>query len=69
MGTMPDNPNLTELRAHLAAHNGIKGLELVGPTDQARAVELFRRDGFVVIADVLNQDQIQFLAEGCAAVN
>ena len=68
MGTMPDNPNLTELRAHLAAHNGIKGLELVGPTDQARAVELFRRDGFVVIADVLNQDQIQFLAEGCAAV-
>ena len=68
MGTMPDNPNLTELRAHLAAHNGIKGLELVGPTDQARAVELFRRDGFVVIADVLNQDQIQFLAEGCATV-
>ena len=68
MGNMPDNPNLTKLRAHLAAHNGIKGLELVGPTDQARAVELFRRDGFVVIADVLNQDQIQFLAEGCAAV-
>ena len=57
------------LRARLAAHNGIKGLELVAPTDLARAVELFRRDGFVVITDVLNQDQIQFLAGGCKDVS
>jgi hypothetical protein len=56
------------LRAHLEANNGIKGLEILAPGDLAHAVELFRRDGFVVIADVLNDEQTEILASGCHAV-
>jgi hypothetical protein len=63
-----DAPETIVLRAHLAANNGIKGLEILKPSDIARAIELFRRDGFVVIADVLNQEQTQFLANGCNEV-
>ena len=55
------------LRAHLAAHNGIMGLELVGPTDLVRAVELFQRDGFVVITDVLNQARHRGTAVHCTS--
>jgi hypothetical protein len=63
-----DAPETIALRAHLEANNGIKGLEILQQNDIARAVELFRRDGFVVIADVLNQEQTQFLADGCNEV-
>ena len=63
-----DTAEVVALRAHLEANSGIKGLEVVGPGDIARAVDLFRRDGFVVIADVLNEDQTQFLASGCSDV-
>lgn len=63
-----ETPNIDTLRAHLEANNGIKGLDILGPTDIGRAVEIFRRDGFVVIADVLTSDQTQFLANGCHEV-
>ncbi len=56
------------LRARLEAHNGIKGLEILRPTDIERAVELFHRDGFVVIADILNDEQVDILARGCREV-
>lgn len=56
------------MRAHLEANSGIKGLKILQQNDLARAVELFRRDGFVVIADVLDQEQTQFLANGCNEV-
>lgn len=56
------------LREHLEAHNGIRGLEVLQPADVDEAVRLFRRDGFVVIADVLNEDQVGLLAEGCKEV-
>jgi ectoine hydroxylase-related dioxygenase (phytanoyl-CoA dioxygenase family) len=56
------------LRAHLEANTGIAGLEIVSPDNLTRALELFRRDGFVVIADVLNPDQTAFLANGCNEV-
>ena len=55
-------------RAYLEAHNGIKGLEILGTNDLEHALELFYRDGFVVIADVLNNDQTGFLAAGCKQV-
>ncbi|WP_394763678.1 phytanoyl-CoA dioxygenase family protein [Phenylobacterium sp.] len=64
----PEAPEVAALRAHLAAHNGIKGLDILQPRDTTRALELFRRDGFVVIADVLNDEQVEILAAGCHAV-
>ena len=57
--------NVAALRAHLAANNGLAGLEVVEHTDVERAVRIFRRDGFVVVADVLTPSQTQQLAEGC----
>ena len=34
---------------------------MLSPKDIERAVAGFRRDGFVVIADVLNSEQTEFL--------
>jgi ectoine hydroxylase-related dioxygenase (phytanoyl-CoA dioxygenase family) len=63
-----EGPDLGALRAHLEANNGIRGLEIVDRRDAHHAVELFRRDGFVVVADVLDSAQVEILAKGCAAV-
>jgi ectoine hydroxylase-related dioxygenase (phytanoyl-CoA dioxygenase family) len=63
-----DTAELAALRAHLEANNGIKGLSILEARDTRRAVELFRCDGFVVIAGVLNDEQVEILAAGCAAV-
>ena len=60
--------DLEAQRAYLAANNGIKGLEVLEIGNIPRAVELFRRDGFVVIANVLSSEQTAFLAAGCAEV-
>jgi len=57
-----------QLASHLETHNGLQGLELVKPTDTERAVRLFHRDGFVVIENILNDDQIAQLNEGCDSV-
>ncbi len=62
------DPAVAALRAHLEANNGIKGLEILAPGDARHAVELFRRDGFVVIADVLTAEQTDILAAGCREV-
>lgn len=53
---------------YLLANNGIKGLEVLTPSDIEHAVALFRRDGFVVIADALNGEQIDVLRSGCDEV-
>ena len=63
-----DSPEVEALRTHLEANNGIKGLDILQLGDVIRAVELLRRDGFVVIADVLDEAQTQFLANGCNEV-
>ncbi len=63
-----DDPEIVALGAYLEAHNGIKGLEILAPGDARHAVELFRRDGFVVIADVLDSARVEILATGCAEV-
>ncbi|CAN5794580.1 hypothetical protein BH11PSE1_BH11PSE1_15630 [soil metagenome] len=63
-----DTPEILALRAHLEANNGIKGLDILEPGDTEHAVNLFRRDGFVVIANVLTSEQTGFLADGCNAV-
>ena len=65
-GKPSDDPEVIELRRHLEANNGIAGLTLFAPDDVAGALAHFRRDGFVVIADVLNPDEVAILAEGVA---
>lgn len=55
---------LGELRDYLVAHNGIRGLEVLDPTEIERAVRIFRRDGFVVIRDVLSDEQLSMLRSG-----
>ena len=66
--TSPQFADLDAQRAYLEANTGIRGLEILSPGDAAHAPELFRRDGFVVIADVLDSAQVEFLARGCREV-
>ena len=63
-----DDPEVIQFREHLAQNNGIKGLEIVSGDDVAGVVRRFRRDGFVLVGDVLTPDQIDFLATGCREV-
>ena len=63
-----DTPEIIAQRAYLEAQNGIKGLDILQPGDTKHAVDLFRRDGFVVIANVLSSEQTDFLAKGCDQV-
>ncbi len=60
--------DVTELREHLVANNGITGLEILEPDEIERAVRLFRRDGFVVVSNALTDDQIAFLRAGVIEV-
>lgn len=64
----PDDPEIVNLREHLAANNGLRGLEILDPDEIDRAVELFYRDGFVVVADVLDSSQLQIMRDGCDRV-
>lgn len=60
--------DLEEFKAYLEANTGIRGLDILEPRDTRHAVDLFRRDGFVVIANVLDSAQTDCLAKGCADV-
>jgi hypothetical protein len=61
-----DDPDVVALRDHLRQHNGIRGLEIVDPADVKRAARIFRRDGFVVVRDLLDAQQIERFRRGCA---
>ena len=63
-----DDPNVSQLRDHLAERNGIDGLEVVDAANVDRAAELFHSDGFVAVANVLTSEQLEFLASGAEAV-
>ena len=63
MNPLPDG-DLAALRAHLEAHNGIRGLEVLDPAEIDRAVRLFHRDGFVVVRDALDAQQLAYLRSG-----
>jgi ectoine hydroxylase-related dioxygenase (phytanoyl-CoA dioxygenase family) len=52
------------LREHLAANNGIRDLEILDPGEIERAVRIFDRDGFVVVRDALDAEQVEFLRAG-----
>jgi ectoine hydroxylase-related dioxygenase (phytanoyl-CoA dioxygenase family) len=58
--------DMSGLRDHLLAHNGIRGLEVLSHDEVDRAVQIFRRDGFVVIHDALTPEQLAFLRSGVA---
>lgn len=64
----PDDPHIVELRQELEAHNGIRGLEVFQPGDIEHIIRVFRRDGFVVVSDVLDDEQVDFLRGGCDEV-
>ncbi len=55
-------------REYLEANNGIRGLERLQPTDIVDAVRIFYRDGFVVIENTLNDEQLTQLKEASEKV-
>lgn len=63
-----NDPDTVALRRELEADAGIRGLEVLDPTEIERAVKIFNRDGFVVVADVLTEEQTAFLAQGVTEV-
>ena len=65
VGIDPNDKALQALKENLTANNGIKGLELLDATEVDKAVALFQRDGFVVIKDALDKEQLAFLKAGC----
>ena len=60
-----DDADVVALRNHLREHNGLFGLEIVGPDEVERAARIFRRDGFVVVRDLLDARQIERFRRGC----
>jgi ectoine hydroxylase-related dioxygenase (phytanoyl-CoA dioxygenase family) len=60
--------DIAALTEYLAANNGITGLEVLTVDDVERAVQVFRRDGFVVIRDVLTPEQLAFVRSGVTDV-
>ena len=63
-----DDPEVVTLRSHLQAHNGIDGLEICAPDEVDRIARIFRRDGFVVVRDLLDAGQLERFRDGCARV-
>lgn len=67
-GTPKTAPDVIELRDHLLAHNGIKSLEIYDPEAVDSIVAAFDRDGFVLVGNILNDEQVEILANGCNQV-
>ena len=70
-GVSADDPEVEALRATLAAEAGIKGLEIVDPQEPdyaKRAAAIFRRDGFVLVKDMLSEEQLARVRSGCDTV-
>ncbi len=65
VGVDRESDEIKRLRDHLLTNNGIKGLEVVEPHEVERAARIFHRDGFVVVRDVLNEEQLEFMRGGC----
>ena len=63
---VPDDPDVEALRDHLRANNGIRSLEICNPDEVKRAARIYRRDGFVVVRDALDEEHLALFREGCA---
>jgi len=68
VGLDSDADEFVQKRAYFQANNGIKGLEIVSPEEVERATRIFNRDGFVVVKNVLNSDQLKLIQQGCDRV-
>ncbi len=55
----PSDPNVIKLRKYLKENNGIPGLEICQPHEVKKAAAIFRRDGFVAVANVLTPEQLK----------
>lgn len=64
VGNDSKSAKIQEQKAYLKEHNGIRDLEVCNPAQVDRARELFLRDGFVVVRDVLTADQLGYLRAG-----
>ncbi|MGH7924280.1 MAG: phytanoyl-CoA dioxygenase family protein [Candidatus Binatus sp.] len=63
-----DDAEVCRLREHLRQHNGIRGLEILEPSEIERAARIFFRDGFVVVRDLLDAERLERFREGSARV-
>ena len=61
-----DHPDVERLRKRLKLHNGIHGLEILSPDEVGRAARIFRRDGFVVVRDLLDEAHLAQFRRGSA---
>ena len=62
----PNSPEVEALRRHLEANNGIHDLEICTPDEVQRAADIYRRDGFVVVRDLLDPEQLERFRAACA---
>lgn len=63
-----DHPDVVRLREYLREHNGIRGLEICDPAEVERAARIFRRDGFVVVRDLLDAEALARFREGSVRI-
>ena len=61
-----DDPEVEALREKLREHNGIRGLEICEPHETKKIARIFHRDGFAVVKDLLNAEQLARWRDGCA---
>lgn len=61
-----DHPDVERLRTRLKRHNGIHGIEILAPDEVERAARIFRRDGFVVVRDLLDEEHLAQFRRGSA---
>ncbi|HEY5107688.1 MAG TPA: phytanoyl-CoA dioxygenase family protein [Caulobacteraceae bacterium] len=61
-----DDPEVCALRDRLSRDNGIIGLEILSPDETERAARVFLRDGFVVVRDVLINEQLERFRDASA---
>ena len=61
-----DDPEVEALREKLREHNGIRGLEICEPHETKKIARILRRDGFAVVKDLLNPEQLARWRDGCA---
>ena len=70
-GISHDDPEVAALREELKASAGIPGIEVVSPDEPGfaeRAAAIFRRDGFVLVKDVLNEERLERIRAGADVV-
>ena len=59
-----DKEDLEKRKHYLESNNGIPGIHTYRTGDLENIVKAFYKDGFVVIENVLNSEQLSFLREG-----